>query len=114
MVEVPANHRGACFRAEHGRIHFQVVDARNVDLPLPQTHRCANRSGGLPAVVRRRSMMVSIGQRTPTNKTGKPLSRRAQSGRILCGTAYQGANHSYGKSDEDRLETHKKWAGKTL
>ena len=31
-------------------------------------------------VARRRSMMVSIGHRTPTNKTGNPLSSLAQSG----------------------------------
>ena len=30
---------------------------------------------------------VSIAQRTPTNKTGKPLNRRAQSGRIPRETA---------------------------
>ena len=89
-------------------------------MPGMWTSLCHKRTGAPTAVavsqpvVRRRSMMVSIGQRTPTNKTGKPLSRRAQSGRIPRGTAYQGANHSYGKSDEDRLETHKKWAGKTL
>src|SRR5215208_6838074 len=53
IVEVPAYHRGACFRAEHGRIDFQVIDARIVDLPLPQTHGpwngCVGRSAGLPA-----------------------------------------------------------------
>ena len=55
-------------------------------------HKCTGRgtgaSAGVPVsqpVVRRRSMMVSIGQRTPTNKTGKPLRYRAQSGRIPAG-----------------------------
>ena len=53
MVEVPAYHHGTCFRAEHGRIDFQVIDARDVDLPLPQTHgmrnRCVGQSSGLSA-----------------------------------------------------------------
>ena len=66
-------------------------------MPGVWTSRCHNgtdrgtgASDGVPVsqpLVRRRSMMVSIGQRTPTYKTGKLLSRRAQSGRIPRETA---------------------------
>jgi hypothetical protein len=34
--------------------------------------------------------MTAEGQRTPTNRTGSPVKRLAQSGRILLGTEYHG------------------------
>lgn len=53
MVEVLAYCRGARFRAENGRVDFQVIGARDVDFCLPQMHwprhRCVGRSAGLPA-----------------------------------------------------------------
>ncbi len=71
-----AYHRGARFRAGHRRIDFQIIDTQGV---ASRCHKRTGRGTGAPAglpvsqpMVRHRSMMISIGQRTPTNKIGKP------------------------------------------
>ncbi len=85
MVETLPYRCGALAGALQRGVDLKVVDARDVDFTLPQANRrrhLIGRASEIQPVLRRRSIIISSGQRTPTNRTGNPLRRRAQSARM--------------------------------